>query len=104
MELVSLLEEQLPDYQLRVDSLRLYENPEWIQPPACHGRPLEMASPAHEEDSFRYMSELVFFSPNTENKNVDTQLILILGNAQIWKTLGEKAEFQGSACSSGLQF
>uniref|UniRef100_A0A8C3TMC2 Trafficking kinesin protein 2 n=1 Tax=Catharus ustulatus TaxID=91951 RepID=A0A8C3TMC2_CATUS len=55
VELVSLLEEQLPDYKLRVDSLYLYENPEWIQPTACHGRLPEIASPAHQEDSFRYM-------------------------------------------------
>ncbi|NXW75562.1 TRAK2 protein, partial [Hirundo rustica] len=55
VELVSMLEEQLPDYKLRVDSLYLYENPDWIQPTACHGRLPEVASPAREEDSFRYM-------------------------------------------------
>ncbi|XP_039925281.1 trafficking kinesin-binding protein 2 isoform X2 [Hirundo rustica] len=55
VELVSMLEEQLPDYKLRVDSLYLYENPDWIQPTACHGRLPEIASPAREEDSFRYM-------------------------------------------------
>ncbi|NWV62419.1 TRAK2 protein, partial [Malurus elegans] len=55
VELVSMLEEQLPDYKLRVDSLYLYENPDWIQPPPCHGRLPEIASPAREEDSFRYM-------------------------------------------------
>ncbi|NXB10516.1 TRAK2 protein, partial [Cnemophilus loriae] len=54
-ELVSMLEEQLPDYKLRVDSLYLYENPDWIQPTACHGRLPEIASPAREEDSFHYM-------------------------------------------------
>lgn len=73
VELVSLLEEQLPDYKLRVDSLYLYENPDWIQPTACHGRLPEIASPAHQEDSFRYMSESVFISPNTEVKNLDTK-------------------------------
>ncbi|NXY06007.1 TRAK2 protein, partial [Pteruthius melanotis] len=55
VELVSMLEEQLPDYKLRVDSLYLYENPDWIQPMACHGRLPEIASPAREEESFRYM-------------------------------------------------
>ncbi|RMC18444.1 hypothetical protein DUI87_04331 [Hirundo rustica rustica] len=55
VELVSMLEEQLPDYKLRVDSLYLYENPDWIQPTACHGRLPEIASPAREEDSFSYM-------------------------------------------------
>ncbi|NWZ33111.1 TRAK2 protein, partial [Brachypodius atriceps] len=55
VELVNMLEEQLPDYKLRVDSLYLYENPDWIQPPACHGRLPEVTSPTREEDSFRYM-------------------------------------------------
>lgn len=56
-----MLEEQLPDYKLRADSLYLYENPGWIQPTACHGRLPERASPAREEESFHYMSESVFF-------------------------------------------
>ncbi|NWW01649.1 TRAK2 protein, partial [Oreocharis arfaki] len=55
VELVSMLEEQLPDYKLRVDSLYLYENPDWIQPTACHGRVPEIASPAREEEPFHYM-------------------------------------------------
>uniref|UniRef100_A0A8C5UDE9 Trafficking kinesin protein 2 n=1 Tax=Malurus cyaneus samueli TaxID=2593467 RepID=A0A8C5UDE9_9PASS len=63
VELVSMLEEQLPDYKLRVDSLYLYENPDWIQPPPCHGRLPEIASPAREEDSFRYMSDYSEFKP-----------------------------------------
>lgn len=80
-----MLEEQLPDYKLRVDSLYLYENPDWIQPPACHGQLPEVASPAREEDSFRYMSESVFIAPNTKDTKLDTWLIL--GSGQIWKTL-----------------
>ncbi|NWV18653.1 TRAK2 protein, partial [Origma solitaria] len=55
VELVSMLEEQLPDYKLRVDSLYLYENPDWIQPTACHGRVPEITSPARQEEPFRYM-------------------------------------------------
>ncbi|XP_071290710.1 trafficking kinesin-binding protein 2 isoform X2 [Agelaius tricolor] len=55
VELVGMLEEQLPDYKLRVDSLYLYENADWMQPVAAHGRLPEVASPAREEDSFRYM-------------------------------------------------
>ncbi|XP_053803304.1 trafficking kinesin-binding protein 2 isoform X2 [Vidua chalybeata] len=66
VELVSMLEEQLPDYQLRVDSLYLYENPDWIQPMACHGRLPEMAAPAREEDSFRYM---ILGTDNVEQKD-----------------------------------
>ncbi|KFP70328.1 Trafficking kinesin-binding protein 2, partial [Acanthisitta chloris] len=63
VKLVSMLEEQLPDYKLRVDSL--YENQDWIQRPACHGCPLEIASPAHEESSFRYM---ILGTDNVEQK------------------------------------
>jgi len=52
-----MLEEQLPDYKLRVDSLYLYENQDWIQSPACHGHLPDITSPAHDEEPFRYMSE-----------------------------------------------
>ncbi|XP_062354616.1 trafficking kinesin-binding protein 2 [Cinclus cinclus] len=66
VELVSMLEEQLPDYKLRVDSLYLYENPDWIQPTACHGRLPEIAAPAREENSFRYM---ILGTDNVEQKD-----------------------------------
>ncbi|NXE34298.1 TRAK2 protein, partial [Ptilorrhoa leucosticta] len=66
VELVSMLEEQLPDYKLRVDSLYLYENPDWIQPTACHGRVPEIASPTREEESFRYM---ILGTDNVEQKD-----------------------------------
>ncbi|KFZ51990.1 Trafficking kinesin-binding protein 2, partial [Antrostomus carolinensis] len=65
VELVSMLEEQLPDYKLRVDSLYLYENRDWIQSPACHGRLPEITSPAHEEEPFRYM---ILGTDNVEQK------------------------------------
>ncbi|OPJ76240.1 hypothetical protein AV530_004019 [Patagioenas fasciata monilis] len=61
VELVSMLEEQLPDYKLRVDSLYLYENRDWIPPPAsCRGRLPETASPVRDEEPFRYMSEYLW--------------------------------------------
>ncbi|XP_030912084.1 trafficking kinesin-binding protein 2 [Geospiza fortis] len=66
VELVDMLEEQLPDYKLRVDSLYLYENADWIQPVAGHGRLPEVASPAREEDSFRYM---ILGTDNVEQKD-----------------------------------
>ncbi|CAN8219058.1 unnamed protein product [Coccothraustes coccothraustes] len=66
VELVGMLEEQLPDYKLRVDSLYLYENADWIQPLACHGRLPEVAAPAPEEDSFRYM---ILGTDNVEQKD-----------------------------------
>ncbi|KAF1498649.1 Trafficking kinesin-binding protein 2, partial [Eudyptula minor novaehollandiae] len=65
VELVSLLEEQLPDYKLRVDSLYLYENRDWIQSPACHGHLPEITSPVHDEEPFRYM---ILGRDNVEHK------------------------------------
>ncbi|XP_050755659.1 trafficking kinesin-binding protein 2 isoform X3 [Gymnogyps californianus] len=65
VELVSMLEEQLPDYKLRVDSLYLYENQDWIQSPACHGHLPEMTSPVHDEEPFRYM---ILGTDNVEQK------------------------------------
>ncbi|XP_062434331.1 trafficking kinesin-binding protein 2 isoform X2 [Rhea pennata] len=55
VELVSMLEEQLPEYKLRVDSLYLYENQDWIQTPTCHGHLPETTSPIHDEETFHYM-------------------------------------------------
>ncbi|KAJ7394981.1 Trafficking kinesin-binding protein 2 [Pitangus sulphuratus] len=65
VELVSMLEEQLPDYKLRVDSLYLYENKDWIQSTACHGRLPEITSPARDEESFHYM---ILGTGNAEQK------------------------------------
>ncbi|NWR17055.1 TRAK2 protein, partial [Emberiza fucata] len=66
VELVGMLEEQLPDYKLRVDSLYLYENADWMQPVAAHGRLPEVAPPAREEDSFHYM---ILGTDNVEQKD-----------------------------------
>ncbi|NXG23088.1 TRAK2 protein, partial [Grallaria varia] len=65
VELVSMLEEQLPDYKLRVDSLYLYENKDWIPSTACHGHLPEITSPARDEESFRYM---ILGTGNAEQK------------------------------------
>ncbi|NXF37485.1 TRAK2 protein, partial [Nyctibius bracteatus] len=65
VELVSMLEEQLPDYKLRVDSLYLYENQDWIQSPACHGHLPEITSPVYDEEPFRYM---ILGTDNVEQK------------------------------------
>ncbi|NWX44702.1 TRAK2 protein, partial [Steatornis caripensis] len=65
VELVSMLEEQLPDYKLRVDSLYLYENQDWIKSPACHGRLPEITSPVHGEEPFHYM---ILGTDNVEQK------------------------------------
>ncbi|KFP41239.1 Trafficking kinesin-binding protein 2, partial [Chlamydotis macqueenii] len=73
VELVSMLEEQLPDYKLRVDSLYLYENQDWIQSPACHGRLPEITSPVRDEEPFRYM---ILGTDNVEQKTYsDTDVV-----------------------------
>ncbi|XP_026644650.1 trafficking kinesin-binding protein 2 [Microtus ochrogaster] len=57
VELVNLLEEQLPQYKLRVDSLFLYENQDWAQSSQQH-QPQdapETLSPVLAEETFRYM-------------------------------------------------
>ncbi|XP_040532090.1 trafficking kinesin-binding protein 2 isoform X4 [Gallus gallus] len=65
VELVSMLEEQLPDYKLRVDSLYLYENQDWIQSPTRRGHLPEISSPVHDEETFRYV---ILGTDNVEQK------------------------------------
>ncbi|NWU67193.1 TRAK2 protein, partial [Pterocles burchelli] len=73
VELVSMLEEQLPDYKLQVDSLCLYENQACIQSPACHGRLPEITSRVHDEKPFRYM---ILGRDNVEQKTYsDTDMV-----------------------------
>ncbi|XP_006889208.1 PREDICTED: trafficking kinesin-binding protein 2 [Elephantulus edwardii] len=55
VELVSLLEEQLPQYKLRVDSLFLYENQDWAQSSLQHQNAPDTLSPVLAEETFRYM-------------------------------------------------
>ncbi|XP_062045950.1 trafficking kinesin-binding protein 2 isoform X2 [Lepus europaeus] len=56
VELVSLLEEQLPQYKLRVDSLFLYENQDWTQSQPQQQHASDALSPVLAEETFRYMS------------------------------------------------
>lgn len=56
---MNLLEEQLPQYKLRVDSLFLYENQDWAQSSHQRQDASETLSPVLAEETFRYMSELV---------------------------------------------
>lgn len=62
VELVSMLEEQLPQYKLQVDSLYLYENQDWIQSPTCYRHVPKTISPVLAEETFRYMSEYFWSS------------------------------------------
>ncbi|XP_013367167.1 PREDICTED: trafficking kinesin-binding protein 2 isoform X2 [Chinchilla lanigera] len=55
VELVNLLEEQLPQYKLRVDSLLLYENQDWAQSPLQPQHASDTLSPVLAEETFRYM-------------------------------------------------
>ncbi|XP_032715964.1 trafficking kinesin-binding protein 2 isoform X1 [Lontra canadensis] len=55
VELVSLLEEQLPQYKLRVDSLFLYENQDWTQSPRQQQHAPDALSPVLAEETFHYM-------------------------------------------------
>ncbi|KAM4836131.1 trafficking kinesin-binding protein 2 isoform 2-T3 [Thomomys bottae] len=55
VELVNLLEEQLPQYKLKVDSLFLYENQDWAQSSLQQQHASEALSPVLAEETFRYM-------------------------------------------------
>uniref|UniRef100_A0A8C5J151 Trafficking kinesin protein 2 n=1 Tax=Junco hyemalis TaxID=40217 RepID=A0A8C5J151_JUNHY len=66
VELVGMLEEQLPGYKLRADALCLYESAAWVPPVAARGRLPEGAAPAPQEDSFRYM---ILGTDNVEQKD-----------------------------------
>ncbi|XP_035187938.1 trafficking kinesin-binding protein 2 isoform X2 [Oxyura jamaicensis] len=87
-ELVSMLEEQMPDYKLRVDSLYLYENQDWIQS-NCHARLPKISSPVHDEETFRYMKlpcicEQRNMSRHNKNINQNEELLA----AFPWGVLG----------------
>lgn len=55
VELVSLLEEQLPQYRLKVDSLFLYENQDWTRSPHQQHHASGALPPVVAEETFRYM-------------------------------------------------
>uniref|UniRef100_A0A8C5RRM3 Trafficking kinesin protein 2 n=1 Tax=Laticauda laticaudata TaxID=8630 RepID=A0A8C5RRM3_LATLA len=55
VELVSMLEEQLPQYKLHVDSLYLPVNDDWIQSRSSHSHGPEIYSPVLAEEALHYM-------------------------------------------------
>ncbi|XP_053554676.1 trafficking kinesin-binding protein 2 isoform X2 [Bombina bombina] len=55
VELVNMLEDQLPQYKLRVDSLYLYDHQDWIHSPTHQSNGLSSLSPVLAEETFRYM-------------------------------------------------
>lgn len=55
VELVNMLEEQLPQYKLRVDTLYPYDRQDWLQSPICSSHASKTVSPVLAEETFRYM-------------------------------------------------
>ncbi|XP_043381607.1 trafficking kinesin-binding protein 2 isoform X5 [Chelonia mydas] len=55
VELVNMLEEQLPQYKLRADTLYPYDNQDWLQDPSCYSHVPQTISPVLAEETFRYM-------------------------------------------------
>ncbi|XP_029462121.1 trafficking kinesin-binding protein 2 isoform X2 [Rhinatrema bivittatum] len=100
VELVSLLEDQLPQYKLRVDSLYLYDDQDWIESPSPHKNASNSLSPMLAEETFRYMilgSERVAQMTKTYNdiemvthllaeKDRDLELAARIGQALLKRT------------------
>ncbi|XP_067844163.1 trafficking kinesin-binding protein 2 isoform X2 [Heptranchias perlo] len=55
VELVSLTEDQPPQYRLRAESLYLYQNKDWEQTPEYPGHASSGLSPTQAEEAFRYV-------------------------------------------------
>ncbi|XP_030435772.1 trafficking kinesin-binding protein 2 isoform X3 [Gopherus evgoodei] len=55
VELVNMLEEQLPQYKLRVDSVYPYDNQDWLQVPSRYSHVPQTISPVLAEETFHYM-------------------------------------------------
>ncbi|XP_069790215.1 trafficking kinesin-binding protein 2 [Narcine bancroftii] len=55
VELVSLIEDQLPQYQLRAESLNLFQNKDWEQTSEHPGHASSGLSSTQAEEAFRYM-------------------------------------------------
>ncbi|XP_043361521.1 trafficking kinesin-binding protein 2 isoform X4 [Dermochelys coriacea] len=64
VELMNMLEEQLPQYKLRVDTLYPYDNQDWLQAPSCYSHVPQTISPVLAEETFRYMT-LVELPPSS---------------------------------------
>uniref|UniRef100_M3XME4 HAP1 N-terminal domain-containing protein n=1 Tax=Mustela putorius furo TaxID=9669 RepID=M3XME4_MUSPF len=80
VELVSLLEEQLPQYKLRVDSLFLYENQDWAQSPRRQQHGPDALSPVLAEETFHYMR--TSGSPNLTPKMLNINQLPLKTNLQ----------------------
>ncbi|XP_077128177.1 trafficking kinesin-binding protein 2 isoform X2 [Ranitomeya variabilis] len=84
VELVNLLEDQLPQYKLRVDSLYLYEHQDWIQhSPTRPSNGLGNLSPVLAEETFRYMTFVELPSSSYDDSCKASQGAQVLGSERI---------------------
>ncbi|KAM4698215.1 trafficking kinesin-binding protein 2 [Rhinophrynus dorsalis] len=75
MELVNMLEDQLPQYKLRVDSLCLFDSQDWIQSPAQHSNGLSTLSPVLAEETFNYMTFVELPSNSLDESYPSSQVL-----------------------------
>ncbi|XP_063285919.1 trafficking kinesin-binding protein 2 isoform X1 [Pelobates fuscus] len=80
MELVNMLEDELPQYKLRVDSLYLYDQQEWIQSPTHQTKGLGSLSPVLSEETFRYMTFVDLPSCSLDESYKSSQCPQVLGS------------------------
>ncbi|KAM4626394.1 trafficking kinesin-binding protein 2 isoform 2-T2 [Discoglossus pictus] len=83
VELVNMLEDQLPQYKLRVDSLYLYNDQEWIQSPTHKSNGLGSLSPILAEETFRYMTFLDLPSSSLDESYTSNHCPPVLGSERI---------------------
>ncbi|XP_075036229.1 trafficking kinesin-binding protein 2 [Mixophyes fleayi] len=83
VELVNMLEDQLPQYKLRVDSLFLYDHQDWIQSPTQQSNGLSSLSPVLAEETFRYMTFVELPSTSFDGPYKSIQGSQVLGSEKI---------------------
>ncbi|KAM9306002.1 trafficking kinesin-binding protein 2 [Gastrophryne carolinensis] len=83
MELVNMLEDQLPQYKLRVDSLYLYDHQDWIQSPTKQSHGLGSLSPVLAEETFRYMTFVELPSSSLDDSRNSSQGSQVLSSERI---------------------
>ncbi|XP_056392234.1 trafficking kinesin-binding protein 2 isoform X2 [Hyla sarda] len=84
VELVNLLEDELPQYKLRVDSLYFYDHQDWIQhSPTRQSNGLGSLSPVLAEETFRYMTFVELPSSSYDDSCKSSQGTQVLGSERI---------------------
>ncbi|XP_030064941.1 trafficking kinesin-binding protein 2 isoform X2 [Microcaecilia unicolor] len=82
VELVSLLEDQLPQYQLRVDSLYLYNDQDWIDSPSPQKNAASSLSPILADETFRYMT-FAELPSSLDGSHKSSNLAPVLGTERV---------------------